>query len=41
VKRFSLKTLKEVEGKEKHHAEVSNRFAALEVLDSEVEINGA
>jgi hypothetical protein len=28
-----------VEGKEKYRVEVSNRFAALEDLDAEVEIN--
>jgi hypothetical protein len=31
----------EVEGKEQYHVEVSNRFAALEDLDSEVDINSA
>jgi hypothetical protein len=37
--RFSLKKLNEVEGKEKYRIEVLNRFAALEDLDTEVEIN--
>jgi hypothetical protein len=37
--RFNLKKLNEVEGKEKYHVEVSNRFAELEDLDAEVEIN--
>jgi hypothetical protein len=37
--RFNIKKLKEVEGKEKYHVEVSYRFAALEDLDAEVEIN--
>jgi hypothetical protein len=37
--RFNLKKLNEVEGKEKYHVEVSNRFATLEDLDAEVEIN--
>jgi hypothetical protein len=41
MERFNLKTLKEVEGKEQFHVEVSNRFAALEDLDVEVEINSA
>jgi hypothetical protein len=41
VKRLNLKKLNEVEGKEQYHVEVSNRFAALEDLDSEVEINSA
>jgi hypothetical protein len=36
---FSLKKLNKVDGKEKYHVEVSNRFAALEDLDTEVEIN--
>jgi hypothetical protein len=35
---FSLKELNEVEGKEKYSVEVSDRFAALEDLDTEVEI---
>jgi hypothetical protein len=41
VERFNLKKLNEVEGKEQFHVEVSNRFAALEDLDAEVEINSA
>jgi hypothetical protein len=36
---FNLKKLNEVESKEKYRVEVSNRFAALEDLDAEVEIN--
>jgi hypothetical protein len=39
MERFNLKKLKEVEGKEKYCVKVSNRFAALEDLDAEVEIN--
>jgi hypothetical protein len=39
--RFNLKKLNEVEGKEQFCVEVSNRFAALEDLDAEVEINSA
>jgi hypothetical protein len=39
LERFNLKKLNEVEGKEKYHVEVSNRFAALEDLNAEVEIN--
>jgi hypothetical protein len=31
--RFNLKKLNEVEGKEQFRVEVSNRFAALEVLE--------
>jgi hypothetical protein len=39
MERFNLKTLNEVEGKEQYRVEVSNRLAALENLDAEVEIN--
>jgi hypothetical protein len=39
MQEFNLKNLNEVEGKEKYHVEVSNRFAVLEDLDVEVEIN--
>jgi hypothetical protein len=39
MERFTLERLNEVEGKEKYRFEVSNRFAALEDLDAEVEIN--
>jgi hypothetical protein len=38
MERFNL-TLNELEGKEEHSVEVSDRFAALEDLDAEVEIN--
>jgi hypothetical protein len=41
MERFNLKKLNEVEGKEQYRVEVSNRFAALEGLDEEVEINSA
>jgi hypothetical protein len=41
MERFNLKNLNEVEGKEQYRVEVSNRFAALEDLDTEVEINSA
>jgi hypothetical protein len=34
--RFSLQKLNEEEAKEKYHVEVSNRFAALEDLSTEV-----
>jgi hypothetical protein len=40
MERFNLKKLNEVESKEKY-VEVSNRSAALEDLDTEVEINSA
>jgi hypothetical protein len=38
---FNLKKLNEVEGKEQFRVEVSNRFAALEDLGTELEINSA
>jgi hypothetical protein len=41
MERFNLKKLNKVEGKEQYRVEVSNRFAALEDLDSEVDINSA
>jgi hypothetical protein len=36
---FNLKKLNEVEGKEKYRVNVTNKFAAVEDLDAEVEIN--
>jgi hypothetical protein len=39
--RFNLKKLNEVEGKEQYHVEVSNRFAEVEDLEAEMEINSA
>jgi hypothetical protein len=41
MERSNLKKLNEAEGKEQFRVEVSNRFAALEDLDAEVEINSA
>jgi hypothetical protein len=41
TRRFNLKRLNEVDGKEQSPVEVSSRFAALEDLDAEVEINSA
>jgi hypothetical protein len=41
IDRFNLKKLNDVEGKEQFRVEVSNRFVALEDLDTEMEINGA
>jgi hypothetical protein len=41
MERFNLKKLNEVEGKEQYRVEISNRFAALENLDTEVDINRA
>jgi hypothetical protein len=39
VERFSLKELSEVEGKERYRVEISNRFAALDNLDTEMDVN--
>jgi hypothetical protein len=39
MERFSLKKLNEVEGKELYCVEVSNRFAALKNLHTEVDVN--
>jgi hypothetical protein len=39
--KFNLKKLNEVAGKEQYRGEISNRFAALENLDTEVDINRA
>jgi hypothetical protein len=39
MERFNLKKLNEVEGKGKFRVEVSNRFGALEDLDTEVDVN--
>jgi hypothetical protein len=41
MERFNLKKLNDIEGKDKFHIEVSNRFAALGDLDTEVQINSA
>jgi hypothetical protein len=41
MERFNLKKLNGVEGKEQFRVGVSNRFAALEDLEAEVEINSA
>jgi hypothetical protein len=41
MNRFNLKKLDKVESKEQHRVEVSNRFAALENLDGDVNINRA
>jgi hypothetical protein len=38
VEKFSLKKLKEVEGKDQYRVEIINRFSALENLDAEVDI---
>jgi hypothetical protein len=41
MERFNLKKLNKVHCKEKFCVEVSNRFAAMEDMDAEVEINCA
>jgi hypothetical protein len=41
MEKFNLKKLNEAQGKERYHIEISNMFAALEDLDTEVEINSA
>jgi hypothetical protein len=41
MERFIVKKLNEVGGKEKYRVEISNRFAALEDLDADLEINSA
>jgi hypothetical protein len=41
MERFNLKKLSEVEGKGRYCVEISNRFAALENLDTEGNVNKA
>jgi hypothetical protein len=41
MERFNLKKLTEEEGKEQYRVEISDRLAALENLDTEVDINKA
>jgi hypothetical protein len=41
MERFNLKKLKEVEGKQQYHVEISNRFPALQNLDTEVDTTRA
>jgi hypothetical protein len=41
MERFNLKKINVVEGKEQYNVDISNRFASLEDLDTEVEINSA
>jgi hypothetical protein len=40
-KRFKFKKLKETEGKEEYQVEISNKLAALENLDADVDISRA
>jgi hypothetical protein len=41
MERFNLKKLNEIYGKDQYRVEISNRFAVLEKLDTEMEINRA
>jgi hypothetical protein len=41
VERFNLKKLNDVEDKEQYRVEISNRFTALKILDTEEYINRA
>jgi hypothetical protein len=41
MERFNLKKVNKVEDKEQYRVEISNRFAAMENLDTEVNINSA
>jgi hypothetical protein len=41
MERINLKKLNGVESKEKYHVEVSNRLAALEHFNTQVDINSA
>jgi hypothetical protein len=41
LERFNFKKLNEVEGKGQYSVEISNRFAPLENLDTEVDVNKA
>jgi hypothetical protein len=41
MERFNLMKLNEVEGKEQNCVEISNGFAALENIDTEVDVNKA
>jgi hypothetical protein len=39
MQRLNLRKWNEVEGKEQYRVEIKNRFAALENLDAEMDIN--
>jgi hypothetical protein len=41
MERFNLRKLSAVEGKERYHVEISNRFEGLGNLDTEVNVNKA
>jgi hypothetical protein len=38
---YNIKKLNEVKGKEQYRVEISNRFTALENLETEVDVNKA
>jgi hypothetical protein len=40
MERFNLKKLNELEGKEQYRVEMSDRFAAIQNLDDDENING-
>jgi hypothetical protein len=39
MERFNLKKLNDVEGKEQYHVKISKKFAALENLDTKLDVN--
>jgi hypothetical protein len=41
MERFNLKKLNEVTGKAQYRVEIPNKFAGLEYLDTEVDVNRA
>jgi hypothetical protein len=41
MERFDLKKLNDMEVKEQYHAKISNRFAALENVDDDMDFNRA
>jgi hypothetical protein len=41
IEKFDLENLDDIEVKEKYQVEISNRFAALEILDESFDINNS
>jgi hypothetical protein len=41
MKRFNLKKLNEVEGREQYHVNISNRFPDVDNLENDMAINSA
>jgi hypothetical protein len=39
MEKISVKELKELGGKEQYQIDISNRFAALKILDTDLDIN--